>query len=285
MQKKHFFFLDLHTEMWYTKLIIWKGAFDMSKLSSKKSIFSNPIIRKMKKMDGVYEGDCATYKGIFLKSLYFLLMVIVGAALAFTLANSFLTSSTLLFVLYGVSLVLMLVCGIVAGISPKTTPVTGTLSSLAMGYATAFTGVLIPEYSSIYYLAIVLTLAIVLAMMFVYFSGIVKVTDNFRKVLYTALLASIIGSLILVVCFFIPATRIATVLFLTNPVIAILVSVIEIILASLFLLVDFNDFERTVEARLPQSFEWLASFSLIITIVWLYLEIIDLLLKIKDMVD
>ncbi|MBO5048178.1 MAG: Bax inhibitor-1/YccA family protein [Clostridia bacterium] len=257
----------------------------MSKLSSKKSIFSNPIIRKMKKMDGVYEGDCATYKGIFLKSLYFLLMVIVGAALAFTLANSFLTSSTLLFVLYGISLVLMLVCGIVAGISPKTTPVTGTLSSLAMGYATAFTGVLIPEYSSIYYLAIVLTLAIVLAMMFVYFSGIVKVTNNFRKVLYTALLASIIGSLILVVCFFIPATRIATVLFLTNPVIAILVSVIEIILASLFLLVDFNDIERTVEARLPQSFEWLASFSLIITIVWLYLEILDLLLKIKDMVD
>ena len=285
MQKKHFFFLDLHTEMWYTKLIIWKGAFDMSKLSSKKSIFSNPIIRKMKKMDGVYEGDCATYKGIFLKSLYFLLMVIVGAALAFTLANSFLASSTLLFGIYGISVVLMLVCGIVAGFSPKTTPITGTLSALAMGYATAFTGVLIPEYSSIYYLAIVLTLAIVLAMMFVYFSGIVKVTSNFRKVLYTVLLASIIGSLLLIVCFFIPATRIATVLFLTNPLLAILFSVVDIILASLFLLVDFNDIERTVEARLPQSYEWYASFSLVITIVWLYLEILDLLLTLKDLLD
>ncbi len=257
----------------------------MSKLSSKKSIFSNPIIRKMKKMEGVYEGDCATYKGIFLKSLYFLLMVIVGAALAFTLANSFLASSTLLFGIYGISVVFMLVCGIVAGFSPKTTPITGTLSALAMGYATAFTGVLIPEYSSIYYLAIVLTLAIVLAMMFVYFSGIVKVTSNFRKVLYTVLLASIIGSLLLMVCFFIPATRIATVLFLTNPLLAILFSVVDIILASLFLLVDFNDIERTVEARLPQSYEWYASFSLVITIVWLYLEILDLLLTLKDLLD
>jgi uncharacterized YccA/Bax inhibitor family protein len=142
-----------------------------------------------------------------------------------------------------------------------------------------------PEYSSIYYLAMVLTLAIVLAMMFVYFSGIVKVTDNFRKVLYTVLLASIIGSLLLVVCSFIPATRIATMLFLTNPVVAILISAVDIILASLFLLIDFNDIERTVEARLPKAYEWVASFSLVITVVWLYLEILDLLLKIKDMVD
>ncbi len=257
----------------------------MSKLSSKKSIFSNPLIRKMQKMEGVYEGDCATYKGIFGKSLYFLLMVIVGSALAFVLANSWLTSSTVLLAVYGISLVLMFVCGIVSGIAPKTTPVMGTLGSIAMGYLVGFTGVLIPEYSSIYYLAVVLTLAIVLAMMFVYFSGIVKVTNNFRKVIYTVLLASIIGSLLLTICFFIPATKIATVLFLTNPVIAILISVIEIILASLFLLVDFNDIERTVEARLPKEYEWYASYSLIITIVWLYLEILDLLLKIKDMVD
>jgi uncharacterized YccA/Bax inhibitor family protein len=239
----------------------------------------------MKKMEGVYEGDCATYKGIFLKSLYFFAMVIVGVVLAFALANSFLTSSTVLFAAYGISIVLMLVCGIVAGIAPKTTPVTGTLSALAMGYAVSFTGVLMPEYSNIYYLAMVLTLAIVLAMMFVYFSGIVKVTDNFRKVLYTVLLASIIGSLLLVVCSFIPATRIATMLFLTNPVVAILISAVDIILASLFLLIDFNDIERTVEARLPKAYEWVASFSLVITVVWLYLEILDLLLKIKDMVD
>ena len=112
-----------------------------------------------------------------------------------------------------------------------------------------------------------------------------KVTSNFRKVLYTVLLASIIGSLLLMVCFFIPATRIATVLFLTNPLLAILFSVVDIILASLFLLVDFNDIERTVEARLPQSYEWYASFSLVITIVWLYLEILDLLLTLKDLLD
>lgn len=257
----------------------------MSRIRSKKSIFSNPLVRKLEHFEGVYEGDVATYKGIFIKSMYFILMVLLGTALAFTLHHSLFVSATVMLALYAVAIILMLVSSIVSAISVKTTPVMGTLGSLAMGYALAFTGVLIPEYASYYYLAAVLTLAIVLAMMFVYFSGIIKVTDTFRKIIYTVLIASLIGGLLVGVCFLIPATRVAAVLFITNPLISLLCSVGGIILASLFLLSDFNTIERTVMTRLPRDYEWCASYSLIITVVWLYLEVLDLILTIKDMMD
>ena len=239
----------------------------------------------MQNIESSYEGGVATYKGVFVRSLYFILMILLGTSFAFTIYHSRFTSATVMLALYVAAIVIMFIASIVSAISVKTTPVMGTLGSLAMGYTIAFTGALIPEYASYYYLAAILTLAIVLAMMFVYFSGIVKVTDTFRKILYSVLLASIFGSILIGVCFFIPATRMAAVLFISNPLIAILFSVGGVILASLFLLSDFNDIDRIVMERLPIEYEWYASYSLIITIVWLYLEILDLILTIRDMMD
>ena len=58
-------------------------------------------------------------------------------------------------------------------------------------------------------------------------------------------------------------------------------SVGGVILASLFLLVDFSQIQQTVENKLPKQYEWVAAFSLTFTIIWLYLEILNLLIKLK----
>ena len=58
---------------------------------------------------------------------------------------------------------------------------------------------------------------------------------------------------------------------------AILVSGAGVVLASLFLVLDFDFIEQGVRNGLPQQYAWMAAFGLVVTLVWLYLEILRLL--------
>ena len=56
-------------------------------------------------------------------------------------------------------------------------------------------------------------------------------------------------------------------------------SIVVVCLAALFLLIDFDMIEKGVEARAPKYMEWFGAFALLVTLVWLYLEILKLLIK------
>ena len=55
-----------------------------------------------------------------------------------------------------------------------------------------------------------------------------------------------------------------------------------IIIASLFLLADFNTVQYIVENGLPKKYEWIAAFGLVFTIVWIYFKVLDLLARAKN---
>jgi uncharacterized YccA/Bax inhibitor family protein len=57
----------------------------------------------------------------------------------------------------------------------------------------------------------------------------------------------------------------------------ILVSAVGVTLASLSLVLDFDFIEQGVRNGIPQQYAWLASFGLVVTLIWLYLEILRLL--------
>jgi uncharacterized YccA/Bax inhibitor family protein len=59
-------------------------------------------------------------------------------------------------------------------------------------------------------------------------------------------------------------------------------SIVVVCLAALNLLLDFDMIEKGVEARAPKYMEWYGAFGLLVTLVWLYLEILRLLSKLKD---
>ena len=61
----------------------------------------------------------------------------------------------------------------------------------------------------------------------------------------------------------------------------ILISVIVVIVASLSLVLDFDYIEQGVANGLPRRHEWYAAFTLLVTLVWLYLEIVRLLMKLR----
>ena len=272
--------------------------------SMSRVIMMNPIIRRMeaKTKNDVASENCATYKGIGLKTLFFLILTLGGAGLFFLLhhilvdnvsASQVIAFSTDVFkvrtslpeigILCAV-LFVDLVFPFIAWFVKGAVPIVGTIYSVAQGMLVGFiTAALGAQYGWLAVLALVLTFAIVGTMLFLYTSRIVRVTATFRRVMFTIFGSLIIGGILLFIMYFIPGLNIVAASIssiLHNPVVSIITSIIFIILASLFLLADFNAIEECVERKMDKSYEWMASFGLAYTIIYLYFKILNLLITI-----
>jgi uncharacterized YccA/Bax inhibitor family protein len=118
------------------------------------------------------------------------------------------------------------------------------------------------------------TLGVFAVMLLLYRTRIIRVTERFRRVIVLATL----GVMAFYLVSFIVNLFGAEVTFLREPnVFGILFSVGVSILAALNLTLDFDFIERGTKAGLNKDFEWYAAFGLMVTIVWLYLELLRLL--------
>ena len=118
------------------------------------------------------------------------------------------------------------------------------------------------------------TLGVFAVMLVLYRTRIIRVTERFRRVIVLATL----GVMAFYLVSFIVNLFGAEVTFLREPnVFGILFSVGVSILAALNLTLDFDFIERGTKAGLNKDFEWYAAFGLLVTIVWLYLELLRLL--------
>ena len=122
------------------------------------------------------------------------------------------------------------------------------------------------------------TIFTLFGMFFLYKSNLVKCTDKFRMVVFNATLAVfLIYMLELVLSFF----HISIPGLFSNSLIGIAFSVGVVIVASLNLIIDFDVIEQFAN-RADKCFEWYGGFALMVTIVWLYIEILNLLAKIQS---
>jgi uncharacterized YccA/Bax inhibitor family protein len=117
------------------------------------------------------------------------------------------------------------------------------------------------------------------ALLLVYRTGIIKVTDNFRMGVVAAT-----GGIFL----FYMATMIMGFFGVRFPsvfgagVLGIGISVFVVIVAALNLILDFDLIERGAQAGAPKYMEWYGAFALMVTLIWLYLEILRLLSKFRS---
>ncbi len=159
--------------------------------------------------------------------------------------------------------------------NPRLAPLTGIIYSLTQG---AFIGALSKQYETFYdgivFLALTATIAVFLAMLFLYATGIVKVTQKLRSVIIIATVG--IGLFYLISLFLsIFGANVPLITGAGTP--ALVFSIIVVIIASLNLLLDFAVIEHGVAMGAPKAFSWFAAFGLMVTIVWLYIEILRLL--------
>ncbi len=127
--------------------------------------------------------------------------------------------------------------------------------------------------------AVLLTFGAVIAMFFLYRFRIIKVTDKLRSVIFIATAGIAIFYLLSIV---LRLFHIDIAFIHEGSMLGIGFSLFVVVIASLNLLLDFDMIEQGVAAGAPKYMEWYGAFGLLVTIVWLYLEILRLLGKLAD---
>ncbi len=160
--------------------------------------------------------------------------------------------------------------------SPYTAPAYAAIEGVALG---GITMIFEAQYPGIGIQAIGLTFGILASLLFCYKSGIIKPTENFRLMIF----AGTMGIFILYLVSFIMSFFGNSIGFIhSNGLFGIGFSLFVVAIASLNLVLDFDFIEEGAEKGMPKYLEWYGAFSLMVTLIWLYLEILRLLAKIRS---
>jgi uncharacterized YccA/Bax inhibitor family protein len=127
--------------------------------------------------------------------------------------------------------------------------------------------------------AVIATLCTFAGMFLGWKFGLIRVTDKSRRIFGMALIGYLLFGLVNVVVSFMGGSSFG--IGGTGKV-GIAISVLGVGLASYSLAIDFDSVDRAVAARLPEKYSWLMAHGLIVSLVWLYLEILRLLARLRS---
>ncbi|MFC8600581.1 Bax inhibitor-1/YccA family protein [Isoptericola sp. NPDC057191] len=148
------------------------------------------------------------------------------------------------------------------------------LGGISIAFAQIAVGSSGEPLTSVVLQAVVATMATFGAALFLFKSGKVRVTPKFTRWLLIAMVGYLAFSLINVVLTW---TGVVDGWGLRSGPIGIIVGLVAVGLAAASLIMDFDSIKRGVEQGVPAKFAWSAAFGLIVTLVWLYLEILRIL--------
>lgn len=160
-------------------------------------------------------------------------------------------------------------------LSPITAPIYAALEGLFLGGISAVFNM---EYRGIVMQAIMLTMGVLAVMLVAYKTGMIKPTRRFVTGVVAATGAI---CLVYVVSFILSIFGVSFPMIHSSGPIGILFSVIVVIVAALNLILDFAVIEEGEKSEAPKYMEWYGAFALMVTLVWLYLEILRLLAKLN----
>lgn len=221
-------------------------------------------------------GEVMTVEGTVNKGL--VLSVVVFAAAAFTWNMAVGDSPALMPVT-----IIGAIAGLLVAIAtafkkewaPVTAPLYAGLEGLVLGGASALAEM---AYPGIAMQAVGITAATMFTMLAAYRTGLIKVTDKFRMGIVAATGGIMLFYLItFALSFFgINMTRL-----FGGGLLAIGISLVIVAVAALNLVLDFDFISEGARAGAPRYMEWYGAFALMVTLVWLYFEILRLLTYIR----
>ncbi|APB73758.1 MULTISPECIES: Bax inhibitor-1/YccA family protein [Paenibacillus] len=239
--------------------------------------FSNPVLRDdifLREDEREVSEQRMTIGGTVNKTLLLLVLLIVSGSITW-----YMTYEGTVEVLSLLTAGFIGMAGVALAISffPKTapllSPVYAILSGFALGGVSAFMEY---EYPGIVANAILLTVGILFLMLFMYTQRIIKVTRGFISFVVLCTMAIFLVTLVdFILNFFgmnVPYIH-------ETGWLGIGISLFIVIIAALNLLVDFNFIEEQADQGAPKYMEWYGAFALLVTLVWLYVRILDLLAK------
>lgn len=249
-----------------------------------KTKISNPIISGIFKIEGNTES-VGKYVTIAAKTVYFLVLTIIGVMVYFLLHNIFKANAGIGVRVYAPESIIMIVAGITTIVSAivcaffrRSTQIVGSIYCIAEGYlVAAVSSMYAIEFSGIILMALSLTIIIILTMLFLYASGIVKVGKTFKTVMLTLLICSVLSSILYAILYVFAPYNPIVILVQRNSALVIICGLIGVVIASLFLITDFNAIQECIDNNLPKEYEWSAAFGLAFTVIWLYLKLLRII--------
>jgi uncharacterized YccA/Bax inhibitor family protein len=226
-------------------------------------------------------GQSMTLNGTVNKTGFLLLLTVLTAAFAwsktFTAAGE-VAPGAMIYLIGGAigGLVLALVTTFKKEWSPVTAPMYALVEGFFLGTISAMYNA---QFQGIVLQAVMLTFGIMFALLFAYRSGLIKATENFKLGV-----AAATGGIMLIYLATIALGffGIKIPFIHESGLIGIGFSLFVVVIASLNLVLDFDFIESGVEAGAPKYMEWYGAFGLMVTLVWLYLELLRLLAKLQS---
>jgi uncharacterized YccA/Bax inhibitor family protein len=160
--------------------------------------------------------------------------------------------------------------------APVTAPIYALLEGLVLGGISVVVNL---RYPGIAIQAVSLTFGTLLALLIAYRSGVIRVTDKFRLGVVAATGGIALFYLLSMMLGFFGVHFNS---IFGSGLIGIGFSVVVVIVAALNLVLDFDFIETGARAGAPKYMEWYAAFGLMVTLIWLYMEILRLLAKLRS---
>lgn len=241
--------------------------------------FSNPLIRRLDNEPNAVSGNPATLGSIVLKILFFLVLTGIGGFVA--IKNPFPEYQLHILIGSGVVAILFPIIGMFA---KNLAFLLGSIFSICQGVIVTFLSM---QYASLYEgiipIAVGITVFIFLLTLTLYATGIVKVNQRFKSIVKTLFIGSLLISGIVFISSF--YTNTLTNLFLGNGAISIGISALMVIIASASMIIDFDTIAMTVKCGKDKKLEWFAAFGFTISLLWLYLRVLELVAKVMGSSD
>ncbi|MDR2383362.1 MAG: Bax inhibitor-1/YccA family protein [Prevotellaceae bacterium] len=224
-----------------------------------------------------------TVKGSVIKTFMLIAMTILAASYTWYIVFYANNPTAVTPWLWG-GLISGLVLALIICFAPKTSPYLAPLYAAAEGFALGaisafFEGAFAERFPGIVSTAVAITLLTALVMLFCYQTRLIKVTNKLRSVIVIATIS--IGVFYLAVII-LNLFHVATPFYFGASWLSIGISAVIVVVAALNLLLDFDFIEKGSQMGAPKYMEWYGAFGLLLTLVWLYLEILRLLSKIAS---
>jgi len=165
-------------------------------------------------------------------------------------------------------------------VRPRWSPITAPIYALVEGVVLGVVSMWFEAaYPGIAIQAVALTFGVLGAMLVLYTTRVIRVTQRFRTGVLAATLA-IAGVYLVSLLLGLFGVRVPF-LYDASPL-GILISLAIVVVAALNLVLDFDLIERGARSGAPAYMEWYAAFGLLVTLVWLYLELLRLLGRLRS---
>ena len=247
---------------------------------------SNPVLSRLAEaardtLSTTARGDVMTRAGTAGKAAILLALCVFSASFTWTQVAAGNTGIVMPALLVGGlgGFIIAMVVSFKPNTAPITAPIYAVLQGLVLGAISAMYNV---RYAGIPGQAVLLTFAVALGVFTLYRLNILKATEGFRRMIVGATIGIMVFYLVNMVLSMFNVNLGYT---MSSSLIAIGINIVIAGVAAMNLVLNFDDIDQAVRMGAPKKMEWYGAFGLMVTLVWLYLELLRLLSRLQGRRD